>query len=255
MMRDGQFSRTVACEAIEAGLAAAGRPLAIAEAARTGAMARPQIDTSKNTISTPDREVSILLAIDAPRIVVLGNVLSDEECDILVAYSESKMAPSRVVGGTEGDNVLHDARTSSGSFIARGEIEVAARLEARLAAIAQWPVERGEGLQILRYTKGAEYKPHFDWFDRAQPGQARLFDRGGQRVGTFVLYLNDVESGGGTNFPKLGLEVSPKKGGAVFFSNVTADGVPDPFTLHGGMPVLSGVKFVANKWLREGLFV
>jgi prolyl 4-hydroxylase len=74
---------------------------------------------------------------------------------------------------------------------------------------------------------------------------------GGQRLGTFILYLNTVESGGGTSFPAIGLEVIPKKCGAVFFVNTDSQYVPDQLTLHAGSPVVKGVKFIANKWLLE----
>lgn len=246
MVRDGGYPRAIAAAAINNGVPAAPHTEA-------PVVARPFLDTSKNTISTPDRDVSVLLSIEAPRIVVLGNVLSDEECNALMAYSEPHMKRNTVIGDT-GANQLMDARTSDGHMLKRAEIEVAARVDARLAAIANWPVEKGEGLQVLRYRVGAEYKPHYDWFNSSNPGQALHLERSGQRVGTFVLYLNDVEAGGGTLFPKLGLEVSPKKGGAVFFANVDAHGVPDQLTLHGGSPVVSGVKFVANKWLRDRVF-
>jgi len=125
---------------------------------------------------------------------------------------------------------------------------------ARLAFLANWPVERGEGLQVLRYDETHEYKPHFDWFNAELPGGKKHIGRAGQRLGTFVLYLNDVESGGSTSFPKIGLEVMPRKGAALFFANTTTQGIPDQQTLHAGMPVIRGVKYVANKWLRERVF-
>lgn len=249
MVRDGRYSRAVAGAAINQAV-----PVVRGQAPFVPAATRPFLDPSKNTISTPDREVSVLLSVESPRIAVLGNVLSDEECDALIAHSEARMKRCTVISDEEGTDKLVAERTSDGYMLQRGEFEIAARVEARLAAIANWPVEKGEGLQVLRYGVGAEYKPHYDWFDSAKPGQAKHLERAGQRVGTFVIYLNDVEAGGGTLFPMLGLEVAPKKGGAVFFCNVDAQGIPDQLTLHGGSPVVSGVKFVANKWLRDRTF-
>jgi prolyl 4-hydroxylase len=86
------------------------------------------------------------------------------------------------------------------------------------------------------------------------PGLNKYMEVGGQRLGTFVLYLSRVEAGGGTSFPAIGLEVMPKKGGAVFFLNTDPQHVPDQLTLHAGSPVVRGVKFVANKWLRQREF-
>jgi prolyl 4-hydroxylase len=115
-----------------------------------------------------------------------------------------------------------------------------------------WPEENGEGLQILHYGPGAEYKPHYDYFDPAEPGTPTILRRGGQRVGTIVMYLAEPEKGGGTVFPDVHLEVGPRRGNAVFFSYERAH--PSTRTLHGGSPVLAGEKWIATKWLRERRF-
>ena len=246
LVRDGHFSRAVASAAIKR-----VQP----ESASKGvpSYARPSVNTNKNVLVTPDKEIQILLSVESPKIAVLGNVLSDEECNALIAYGEARMTRSKTVAHIGGSQI-DVGRTSDGCMMQRGETEIVARVEARLAQIVNWPLERGEGLQLLRYGVGAEYKPHFDWFDAGVPGQADLLGSAGQRVGTIVIYLNDVDAGGGTLFPELGLEVSPQKGGAVFFTNVTPEGNPDRLALHGGSPVISGVKFVATKWLRESVF-
>lgn len=246
LVRDGHFSRAVATAEIKR-----VQPKSASEGAPS--YARPFVDTSKNMLVTPDKEIQILLSVESPRITVLGNVLSDEECNALVAYGEARMIRSQTIAHVGGSQI-DGRRTSDGCMMQRGETEIVARVEARLAQIVNWPLERGEGLQLLRYGVGAEYKPHFDWFDAGVPGQAELLGSAGQRVGTIVIYLNDVDAGGGTLFPELGLEVSPQKGGAVFFTNITPEGSPDRLALHGGSPVISGVKFVATKWLRERVF-
>lgn len=151
-------------------------------------------------------------------------------------------------GGSE----VNAARTSQGMFFSRGEGALVDAVEARIAALLNWPVDRGEGLQVLRYGVGAEYRPHFDYFDPAQPGSPAILKRGGQRVGTVLMYLNTPESGGATTFPDAGIEVHAQRGSAVFFSYEQ----PSPLTrtLHGGAPVLAGEKWVATKWLRAGRF-
>ncbi|MDO8372927.1 MAG: 2OG-Fe(II) oxygenase, partial [Polaromonas sp.] len=90
-------------------------------------------------------------------------------------------------------------------------------------------------------------------FDPAEPGTASILERGGQRVGTLILYLGEPEAGGATVFPDIGLEVVPQRGHAVFFSYDQPDA--STMTLHGGAPVLAGEKWVATKWLREHEFV
>jgi prolyl 4-hydroxylase len=143
----------------------------------------------------------------------------------------------------------HAARTSESTSFQRGENPLLARIERRLAALADWPLENGEGIQVLRYGPGAEYKPHYDWFDPAEPGHEAILARGGQRVASIVIYLNTPARGGATVFPDAGVEVAAIKGNAVFF----AYDRPHPLSksLHGGAPVHEGEKWVATKWLRE----
>ena len=199
-----------------------------------------------------DRQVPVLASLLHPRVVVLGSVLSDAECDELVALARQRLARSETFLLEEGVSQVHEGRTSEGMFFLRGENELCRRIEARLAALCQWPVENGEGLQVLRYGPGAEYKPHFDYFDPAKPGSRGILQRGGQRVATVVMYLNTPARGGETTFPEAKFDVAPVKGNAVFFSYDR----PHPMTgtLHGGAPVIEGEKWVATKWLRLGAY-
>jgi len=151
-----------------------------------------------------------------------------------------------------GADQVHAQRTSHGMFFSRGENEVIQRIENRLAKLLNWPVENGEGLQVLRYQPGHEYKPHYDYFDPNEPSAATVLARGGQRVATVLMYLNEPTRGGGTTFPSVNLEISPQKGSAVFFNYDRAH--PVSRTLHGGAPVREGEKWVATKWLRERKF-
>lgn len=205
-----------------------------------------------NVLDAGDRHVRVVMAMRNPRVVVVSGLLSDEECDELVALAAPRMARSETVDVATGGNEVNAARTSRGMFFERGENDVARKLEARIAKLLDWPVDHGEGLQVLHYGPGAEYRPHHDYFDPAQPGSVPILKRGGQRVATVVTYLNTPTAGGGTTFPDVALEVAPLKGHAVFFSYDR----PHPITrtLHGGAPVVEGEKWVATKWLRERVF-
>ena len=187
-----------------------------------------------------------------PRIVVFGNLLAEEECNAMIALAQPRMQRSRTVNTADGSEQVHVDRTSDGMFFQRAENEIARRVEARIARLLNWPVENGEGLQVLRYGPGAEYKPHHDYFAPQEPGTATILKRGGQRVGTLVMYLNDPVKGGGTIFPEVPLQVLPRRGNAVFFSYASPD--PGTRTLHGGAPVVEGEKWIATKWLREREF-
>ena len=200
-----------------------------------------------------DREVHVLSQMETPRVVVLGGLLSHDECDELVELARVRLARSQTVQTETGGSEVNEARTSEGMFFRREENPLCARIEARIAALLDWPIENGEGLQVLRYQPGAQYKPHHDYFDPAQSGTAAILKRGGQRVATLVMYLNTPTRGGATTFPDVMMEVAPIKGNAVFFSYDKPD--PSTKTLHGGAPVIEGEKWVATKWLREGEFI
>ena len=211
----------------------------------------PDLAGSPSVLRLPDRDVQVLLTLQHPRVVLFGGFLSEAECDALMALARPRLARSETVDNDSGGSEVNAARTSDGMFFQRGEAPLIARIEQRIAALLRWPVERGEGLQVLRYRPGAQYRPHFDYFDPAQPGTAAVL-RGGQRVGTLLMYLNTPRRGGATIFPDVNLEVGPIKGHAMFFSYDRPHEATG--TLHGGAPVTEGEKWVATKWLREGVF-
>lgn len=207
----------------------------------------------RSWVDAGDRRVQILATMARPRAVVLGGVLSETECDALIDLSRPRLARSETVREGDGKGEVHADRTSQGMFFTRGETALISRIEARLAMLLRWPVDHGEGLQILNYRPGAEYKAHYDYFNPEAPGAAAVLKRGGQRVGTLVMYLNTPLAGGATTFPDVGFEVAPIKGNAIFFSYDRAH--PSTGTLHSGAPVTEGEKWVATKWLRQGVFV
>ena len=212
----------------------------------------PDMGDSPLYVDVGDRRVSVVSAMAQPRVVVFAGLLSDEECDALVEAARPHLDRSRTVANQTGGEEINADRTSQGMFFQRGENELVRRIEARIAKLVNWPVENGEGVQVLRYTPGTEYKPHYDYFDPDQPGTASLLKRGGQRVGTVVMYLSEPVKGGGTTFPGVHLEVAPQRGNAVFFSYNRPH--PCTQTLHGGAPVIEGEKWIATKWLREREF-
>jgi prolyl 4-hydroxylase len=213
---------------------------------------RPATGESPLYLDAGDRRVSVITTISNPHIVVFGNVLSAEECDALIAAAKPRLNRSLTVATKTGGEELNADRTSNGMFFKRDENDVVKTLEARLAALVNWPVENGEGLQVLHYRPGTEYKPHYDYFDPNEPGTPTILKRGGQRVATIIMYLSEPEKGGGTTFPDVQLEVAPKRGNAVFFSYDRAH--PSSKSLHGGAPVIAGEKWIATKWLRERRF-
>ena len=212
----------------------------------------PALQASHSRIDVGDRAVDVLVSLALPRLVVFANLLSPEECDALIAAARPRMARSLTVATRTGGEEVNVDRTSSGMFFERGENAVVQKLEARIARLLDWPLENGEGLQVLHYRPGAEYKPHYDYFDPAEPGTPAILGRGGQRVATLLVYLNTPTAGGGTTFPDAHMEVAAQRGNAVFFSYERPH--PDTRSLHGGAPVRDGEKWIATKWLREREF-
>ncbi|GAB4039296.1 MAG: 2OG-Fe(II) oxygenase [Rubrivivax sp.] len=212
----------------------------------------PAVDHGINLIDVDGHPVRVQLTMKLPRVVLFGGLLTEAECDELIVQARPRLSRSETVVNATGGSEVNAARTSDGMFFQRGETPLIQRIENRIAALLRWPVQWGEGLQVLHYRPGAEYKPHHDYFDPAHAGTEAVLRRGGQRVGTLVMYLNTPQQGGGTTFPDIGLEVGAVKGNAVFFSYDKPH--PSTRTLHGGAPVVAGEKWVATKWLREREF-
>ena len=242
------WHETAALDAMESVL----RPIADTMP-RASALPEPAFDGRPTVTLSDGHRVQLLSSLREPRVVVFGSLLGDAECEGLMELAAPRLTRSETVQNETGGSEVHAARTSDGMFFERGEKPLIATIEARIAELLCWPVSHGEGLQILRYRPGAEYKPHYDYFDPQHSGTPRILQRGGQRVGTLIVYLNTPEAGGNTVFPDAGLDVAPVRGNAVFFSYNRAHASTK--TLHGGAPVTAGEKWVATKWLREGVFV
>ena len=194
------------------------------------------------------------MRVSTPCIAVLNNVLTPDECDELVRLSRIKLKRSTIVDPLSGEYLVIEDRSSSGTFFAVRENDFISGLDRRISEVMHWPAENGEGLQILNYQVGGEYKAHFDYFPPDDPGSQPHLKKGGQRVSTLVIYLNDVPEGGETVFPRINLSVCPRKGSAVYFAYCNAAGEIDPMTLHGGAPVRAGEKWIATKWMRQSRY-
>ncbi|WP_428911971.1 2OG-Fe(II) oxygenase [Niallia sp. Krafla_26] len=194
-----------------------------------------------NKIKTEDREINIIARFEEPLVVVLGSVLDDEECEVLIQLSKELLQRSKIGSTKE----VSDIRTSTGAFLTDVNNTILARVEKRVSAIMGIPTEHGEGLHILNYKPGQEYKEHVDYFTP----KSKVVKN--NRISTLVLYLNDVEEGGTTFFPKLNLTVCPQKGMAVYFEYFYIDPLLNELTLHAGTPVIKGEKWIATQWMRR----
>lgn len=201
-----------------------------------------RIDARGNPIAAAERsEISA-----TPEISFFPAFLSSEECRYLIEAASPAFARAPVqhlAGGSR--TMVHPVRTCDVAvFPWVAETPVIHALNRRIANAANVPVECGEPLQVLRYRTGQEFQPHQDCTD----------DRSNQRVLTMLIYLSEDYSGGETFFPRPGLKVRGRVGDAVLFRNAALDGTPDPNALHAGLPVLSGEKFIASRWIRKRAF-
>jgi TPR repeat protein len=177
-----------------------------------------------------------------------GEALDEYLADHLINVAAPMLAPSSVVDPSTGAAMQSQLRTSHSMHFQPSMYDATTHLALRrIARIAGLPVSHAEPLGVLRYGPGQEYRPHYDYYTDDQH-QA-------QRVSTVFVYLNHVEEGGGTDFPRLGVKVDPARGKAVKFLNCGADGKPNPETLHAGLPVIRGEKWLATLWFWDRPFV
>lgn len=187
-----------------------------------------------------------------PLVETWEDVFSAEECEFMVALGEPFLQRSVTIPGDQAKLVEHEHRTSSDHSFYTFQEDFALRwLQWRMVARLGVPLANAEHLDLLRYLPGQEYRPHRDYLPPSAPGNSPHPDAPGQRVHTVFAYLADVEAGGETDFPLLGVRITPKTGRVVHFVNLDAAGAPDPRTLHAGMPVRAGVKWLGTLWTRQ----
>jgi prolyl 4-hydroxylase len=173
-------------------------------------------------------------------------------CDWIVARAKDRLEPAKVnLPDSGGAGRMENMRTNSHAGFNLAECDVILMLiRQRIATLASLPLPGLEWPMALHYSAGEEYKPHYDFFDTNARGTARDVERFGQRVATFLIYLNDDFEGGETDFPKLNIRYRGKKGDALLFFNVE-HGEPDARTLHAGLAPTRGEKWLYSQWIRE----
>lgn len=197
--------------------------------------------------AAPARELS-----PRPRVSVVDGLLSADECRLLIASAQPMLQPSRTVDPETGQPLKLQLRTSSDASFDPVMEDLSLRLvQQRMASAAALELVQAEHLVVLRYEPGQEYRPHRDYLP---PDALREPPGAGNRLRTICVYLNRPDAGGETEFPLAKLKIDPQPGRTVIFDNLTADGRPDTDSLHAGLPVLQGEKWLATLWLREGRY-
>ncbi|MFL2718548.1 MAG: 2OG-Fe(II) oxygenase [Gammaproteobacteria bacterium] len=162
-----------------------------------------------------------------PILYVVDNFLSNDECNAFIEASEGKLQPSTVINL---DNELqHENRTSENCWIEHDANDIVHEVSKRLSILVQIPIRNAEQYQLVYYKKGAQYTCRIlIHLTMRQRMERNNWEPGGQRMITVIAYLNDVEEGGETGFPELGINVPPKKGDAGGFSQHSAQRCSHP---------------------------
>jgi prolyl 4-hydroxylase len=176
----------------------------------------------------------------------LANFLSAADCAALIARIDQNIRPSTLADAGDDDAF----RTSMTCDLDHSDPQVAA-LDSQLCDLMGIAAPYGEPLQGQRYDVGQEFKYHTDYFEPGGYDFAQYCRVSGQRTWTAMIYLNHVTAGGGTRFKATGKIFQPETGKLLIWNNLTADGHINPHSLHHGMKVRSGRKYVITKWYRE----
>lgn len=185
------------------------------------------------------------LPTDKAEIFAVGDFLSADECARLMAIIDAVAVPSRAFDAAYASGY----RTSYSGDVDPDEPFIMT-LQRRIDDLLGINPAYGETIQGQRYLPGQQFKAHTDWFPVGTPYWEQEKARGGQRSFTAMAFLNTVEDGGTTDFPSIGLRIEPRPGALLIWNNADEHGVPNPWTLHAGMPVVRGVKYIITKWYR-----
>ena len=177
---------------------------------------------------------------------IVQHFMTGDECTALIDLIESDPHPSTLYAGTNAP----DFRTSYSCNLDPHH-PIVARIEGRICMVMAIDRRHGETLQGQRYQPGQQFKPHCDYFFTSQDYWEAERVSGGQRSWTAMIYLNEPQGGGETNFPSAGLSVSPRTAMLVMWNNMDVVGAPNALTLHEGAPVIAGTKYIVTKWFRE----
>ncbi len=189
---------------------------------------------------------------DAPRIRTIEAFMSAEECAWMIARGQPKLARAPVYdNATRGSQVVSARSNTAAGFSLLDMDIVTVFLRTRMANTIGLPNEWFEPPAVLHYSPGEEFTPHFDFLNPSVPGQAAELRRGGQRIATFLTYLNDGYEGGETDFPRLGYRFKGRQGDAIVFANIDPSGAPDQRAMHAGLPPTSGEKWLLSQWIRD----
>ena len=213
------------------------------------------IDDEHNKCSNIDKDNDnkpcIQVYSHSPEVYTVDNFLTNEECQHMINLTRGNLNKSKVSGNNGG--YVSEGRTGLNYWILHNRDSITLNIAKRVAELVRLPLENAESFQMIYYGINQEYKRHYDgWLFDGSEKSRRNMKNGGQRILTALCYLNDVEEGGGTKFPRLNIEIMAKKRRMSVFRNVIENtNKRHILSEHCGMPVIKGEKWGFNLWFRE----
>ncbi len=187
-----------------------------------------------------------LVEHDDAQVYIYQGFLGSSDCQMLIDKINADAVPSSLYKGTEQPGF----RTSYSCHLSRWDYDVG-RIEARMSDTLGIENDYAETMQGQRYLVGQEFKSHHDFFHPSQNYWNEEGPAGGQRSWTAMIFLNEPDEGGNTDFPHLGIGVRPQAGMMLIWNNMNRDGTMNYHTLHAGTPILAGEKHIITKWYRQ----
>ncbi len=198
-----------------------------------------------------DSHYDDLIHHNDPPIRTVEEFLDPRTCDYLMKVAEPFLNRAYVNDGAGGAQ-LDPTRTNwAMSFFPLESDLVVQKVNKKIAELMEQPVSHGEPLSVMRYEPGQAYLPHYDYFNPDYPAHVSHLKTGGQRIKTFLVYLNDGYEAGETQFPNLNWQFKGGIGDSIIFDNVREDGSLIENSLHSGLPPLKGEKWIVSKWLKD----
>ncbi|EFX85916.1 hypothetical protein DAPPUDRAFT_45616 [Daphnia pulex] len=189
-------------------------------------------------------------ALLKPMIVVYHDVMSDDEIETVKKMAKPRFKRATIRNSKTGELEPANYRISKSAWLKSEEHDHILKVTRRVGDITGLDMSTAEDLQVVNYGIGGHYEPHFD-YARTETTEAFKELGWGNRIATWLFYMSDVEAGGATVFPPTGAAVWPRKGSAAFWYNLYPNGKGNELTRHAACPVLSGSKWVSNRWIHE----
>lgn len=184
-----------------------------------------------------------------PWVAVYHQLMNNKEIERIKELATPRLARATVHNAVTGQLEHAKYRISKSGWLRDEEDPIVARVSDRCSRLTNLSLTTVEELQVVNYGIGGHYEPHFDFSRRSEPDAFENWR--GNRILTVIFYMSDVEAGGGTVFINAGAKVWPEKGSAAVWYNLLPSGEGDLRTRHAACPVLTGSKWVANKWFHE----